>query len=81
LASLGGMDWRLGNYQQATDHLQQAVGVCRETGDRLGEAHALTDLGVDEARQGHDQRAADHHRQALTLFRETGDRLGEAVGG
>jgi Flp pilus assembly protein TadD len=75
------MDWRLGNYQQATDHLQQAVGVCRETGDRLGEAHALTDLGVDEARQGHDQRAADHHRQALTLFRETGDRLGEAVGG
>ena len=36
---------RQGRYQQATGHLQQALALFRETGDRTGEANALTSLG------------------------------------
>ena len=45
LTSLGLVDVRQGRYQQATGHLQQALALFRETGDRTGDANALTSLG------------------------------------
>jgi tetratricopeptide (TPR) repeat protein len=44
----------------------------------VGEADALTNLGVPHERQGRLQQATDLHRQALALYRRIGDRNGQA---
>jgi hypothetical protein len=62
----------------AAGPLEQALAVCRETGDRSGEAHVLVDLSLACLRQGRYQEAAGHVGDALPLCRETGDRTGEA---
>jgi tetratricopeptide (TPR) repeat protein len=77
LLNLGHIYWQQGQYQQAADHLQQALTLAREIGDRVGETGALHNLGIVYQRQGHYQQAADHLQQALTLAREIGDRVGE----
>jgi tetratricopeptide (TPR) repeat protein len=66
-----------GNYAQATDYQLQALRTSRETGNRLGEVHALGNLGRLDLRQGHFAQAADRHREALALSRETGDQVAE----
>ena len=67
-----------GHYPNAVAIHTHALHAARDTGDRTGEAHALTNLGVVYWRQGHYRRATDRLQQALTLFREIGDRSGEA---
>ncbi len=44
LGNLGIVTSRLGIHQQASEHLRQAVAICRETGDRSSEAEALNGL-------------------------------------
>jgi len=78
LTNLGLVSWRQGRYQQAADHLQQALALFREIGDQVGEARALGNLGLVYMRQGRYQQAADHYQQALNLLREIGDQVGEA---
>jgi DNA-binding SARP family transcriptional activator len=73
-----GMVERLDGNPRAASHLQQALALFRETGDRFGAACALTNLGADDWRQGRYPQAASHRQQALALFREIGDQLGEA---
>jgi len=53
-----------------------ALSVCRETGDRAGEAWTLSELGAFENMTSYLQ-AAGLQEQALTIFRELGDRAGE----
>ncbi|GAA2348131.1 tetratricopeptide repeat protein [Streptomyces kunmingensis] len=48
------------------------------SGDRNGEAYALTYLGYVYWRQGHYDRAVEQHRRAVDLFQGTGDREGQA---
>jgi tetratricopeptide (TPR) repeat protein len=36
---------RLGHHQQASEHLDEALTICRETGDRSSEAETLNSLG------------------------------------
>jgi DNA-binding SARP family transcriptional activator/Flp pilus assembly protein TadD len=79
LYGLGHIHWLQGRYQQAIDHHQQALTICRTTGDWFGEAVALQGLGLIYWLQGRYQQAIDHHQQALTIFRETGTRFGEAT--
>jgi tetratricopeptide (TPR) repeat protein len=67
-----------GHYPDAVAIHTHALRAARDTGDRTGEAYALTNLGAVYWRQGHYQRATDCLQQALTLFREIGDRSGEA---
>ncbi len=55
-----------------------ALRAGRRTGDRLGQAHALTDLGAAHLRLGRPAPAAEHYRQALELFRQIRDPAGEA---
>jgi DNA-binding SARP family transcriptional activator len=79
LASLAAFEGRQGRYEQATDHLQQALILYRQTADQAGEARALGNLGGVELWHGRLQQAAGHYQQALVLFRATGDRTGEAI--
>jgi len=67
-----------GHYPNAVAIHTHALHAARDTGDRTGEAYALTNLGAVYWRQGHYQGATDRLQQALTLFREIGDRSGEA---
>lgn len=45
LTDLGCAEERLGRYQQAADHHNQALAMFRQAGDRNGEAEALNGLG------------------------------------
>jgi hypothetical protein len=50
-----------------------ALAAARRTGDRRGEASALTDLGIAHLRQGNAARAAALLEEALALARQLGD--------
>ena len=67
-----------GHYPEALTIHTHALHAAYDAGDRVGEAHALTNLGTVYWRQGRYQQAAEHHQQALALFREIDDRVGEA---
>jgi len=66
-------------------HLADAVTVhghahhaARHSGDPIGQAHALTDLGVAHWRLGRYGPAAAQFQQALDLFRQADDPVGQA---
>ncbi|HOV49104.1 MAG TPA: tetratricopeptide repeat protein, partial [Anaerolineae bacterium] len=63
---------------EAAGVLNEALGLYRAVGDRLGEANTLLALGDVQAFQDGRDAALASYAQALTLFREIGDRLGEA---
>ncbi|MFD3997487.1 tetratricopeptide repeat protein [Streptomyces sp. NPDC058583] len=70
--------WWHGAYEQAAEHYRHALGLARESGDRIAAARALQNLAdVARRRRDHD-RAHGHGVEALSLFRELGDRAGEA---
>lgn len=52
LASLGGAHRHLGRFDDAIEYSEQAVAICREVGDRWGEARALHYLGLSRLRFG-----------------------------
>ncbi|MCA2211649.1 tetratricopeptide repeat protein [Jidongwangia harbinensis] len=56
----------------------RAHDAARRSGDPIGQAHALNDLGMARQRLGEPELAAGHLRQALTLFRQAGDLGGQA---
>jgi tetratricopeptide (TPR) repeat protein len=56
-------------------HARQAA---RDTADQIGEAHALTNLGVACTGLGRSWSAIEYFQQALPLFRLAGDRIGQA---
>lgn len=66
------------SHQAAQKHLQRALTIFRDLGDRLGEATTLQAIGdVQQFRDDRDAALASY-QQALALFRSVGDRLGEA---
>jgi tetratricopeptide (TPR) repeat protein len=78
LTNLGNAQYRLARYQQAADHYERALILCRELADRHGEAHALGNLANAQMDLGKYQEALVHSQQAVTLCREIGNRLVEA---
>jgi DNA-binding SARP family transcriptional activator len=78
LRQLSGACWRLGRYQKAAEHLEQALALYRSTRDRPGEARALGSLGTVEWLLGRPAAAIRRTEQALTLYRQASDRVGEA---
>jgi tetratricopeptide (TPR) repeat protein len=78
LTNLGLVHWRKGDYEQATEHFQQALVLSRLIGDQLSAARALTNLGMLYAAQGKYAKAADHLEPALTRFQTIGNSVGEA---
>ena len=73
------MRWLTGDYPAAAQDLEQALDIYRDLGDRLGQAHALDDLGVVRRMTGDYPAAAQVLEQALGIYRDLGDRLGQAT--
>ena len=65
-------------YGSAAEHLQHALTLYRQLGNRDGEAGTLAILGTLYTRLGQPTQATEHLQQALAMFRETGQRDGEA---
>ena len=62
----------------AARDLQQALGLYRDLGDRLGQASVLTCLGNVRASTDDYRDAARDLQEALDLYRGLGNRLGQA---
>jgi DNA-binding SARP family transcriptional activator/tetratricopeptide (TPR) repeat protein len=69
---------RLGDYDQALDHLTEAIGLYRQLGDGPGEAKAHQNACVVSERQGQYADALGHAEQAFALSSAAGDRPGRA---
>jgi DNA-binding SARP family transcriptional activator/Tfp pilus assembly protein PilF len=76
--NIGTIYGQLGRYPEAEQHFQRALGLSRETADRLGEFRALTNLSQVYLRMSAYLDAADSCQQALELSRISGNRIGEA---
>ncbi|HEV2784568.1 MAG TPA: tetratricopeptide repeat protein [Actinophytocola sp.] len=79
LTYIGINQWVQGCYQQATDHLRQAIVIARDTGNCVGEVLALNYLGLVQWRQGQYPAATENYRRALTISRDNDIRVGEAT--
>ena len=79
LRSLANTFWRLGRYDQAYDHLQQALPIHRDIGDHHAEAGDLESLGATCYSLGRYDDAIDYYGRAVLIHRTHGDRVGEAT--
>ena len=63
---------------EALANYEQAIGLFRDVGDRLGEANTLKAIGDVLQFLNRRDEALANYEQAIGLFRDVGDRLGEA---
>jgi tetratricopeptide (TPR) repeat protein len=68
----------LKRFDEAIDHLQQALVAWRELDDRWGEGWTLYNIGTVYRSMGRFEEALEHYRQALARGREMGKQWGEA---
>jgi CHAT domain-containing protein len=66
---IGYLDYELSDYRAATDELQSALSLARQSGDRVMESIAGNDLGLVEIALGQYRQAADGLRQAVAIDR------------
>jgi len=76
--NLGAVYRTVGQMEQAQTHLERALNMCREEGNRAGESWALNNLGRVYSIVGKRQQAREYFEQALQICRELEDR-GEEV--
>ncbi|WP_329388004.1 AfsR/SARP family transcriptional regulator [Streptomyces sp. NBC_01716] len=84
-----GEGWSLGDvaaaltamhrFDEAVDHLRQAMAHCRELGDSHGRCQAVANVGNTYLEAGSLDKAVEYTRRALALFRACGDVWGEGV--
>ena len=67
----------MGDKQKAQDSLSQALEITRATGDPVGEASVLRDMGKLSAANGDSHEAIDFLQQSLSLARAINDLQGE----
>lgn len=79
LNNLGGVCHHLGRYAEAAEHLDAALLLRRQAGDRTGEARTTSNLAGVYARLGRHGDAIEHYRRALAIARDIGDRASEAM--
>ena len=77
-ASLAGLLRSDGPWTEAVSRHTAAVQAAGHLGDRLGQANAVTDLGVVRSLTDDYPAAAQVLEQALGIYRDLGDRLGLA---
>jgi len=70
---LGALHWRLGNFDDARRHLDVALALKRETGNRLEEGKTLNVLGLLEWDLGHFEQAIERFTEASRIGLESGD--------
>jgi DNA-binding SARP family transcriptional activator/tetratricopeptide (TPR) repeat protein len=79
LTNLGTAEWRQGQYELATNYLQEALALYRQLCDGAGQARALANLGNANLQQCRFDEAVSYYQQALALFRQLGDLAGQAA--
>ncbi|MFD0314981.1 caspase, EACC1-associated type [Streptomyces flavalbus] len=67
-----------GNYKEAAESYEKALGLYEALDDRLGQANVIDDLGDIHRVEGRFEEARAAHEQALAIYREIGDSLGQA---
>ena len=67
-----------GHWNEALSLGQAALAAARTTGDRQGQAWALTQLGIAQELTGDYPAAAASQTEALRLFRDIGNQRGQA---
>ena len=77
-ASLAALLRQDGPWAEAIARHDTAVQAARRLGDRLGQANALSNLGIVRRLTGDYPGAARAQEAALALYHELGDRLGQA---
>jgi tetratricopeptide (TPR) repeat protein len=65
-------------YEQALDHCQRSLTLCREIGDRYSEVTALNGLGEVLEAMSMPADALKHHAAALRLATQIGNTYGQA---
>jgi tetratricopeptide (TPR) repeat protein len=75
---LGTSNFWMGQFQQAIDWYERALGMGRESGNRHSESVWLSNLGVCYGQVGEIDKAIDCLKQSLAVVCEFGDRNGEA---
>ena len=78
LLGLGRIDKVGGHHSNSLSSYEQALGLYRDVGDRLGEANTLKAVGDVLQFLDRRQEALSNYEQALGLYRDVGERLGEA---
>ena len=73
------MFWCRWQYSKAKEHLQKALVIRTEIGDRKGEATDCGNLGTVFHNLGQYDQAKEHLQKALFITTEIGDRKGEAA--
>ncbi|GAB2742547.1 AfsR/SARP family transcriptional regulator [Kitasatospora kifunensis] len=68
-----------GHWSQASALHKIALDAAQRTGDRLGEADALTHLGTFQRLTGEHEAGAEHLRRALELYQALGAPSGQAT--
>jgi serine/threonine protein kinase/tetratricopeptide (TPR) repeat protein len=68
----------IGRRDERSRHVEEALALSREIGDRQGEADATGHLGHVFESLGRFAEASEHYERNLALSREIGDRQGEA---
>jgi tetratricopeptide (TPR) repeat protein len=75
---LGAANARLGSYQEAHTHLEQAGGMFHQVADCSREAQTHISRGLLCERESHYGEALGHAQQAVELYRAAGHRAGQA---
>jgi len=76
-AALANIDMGEGKFDQAEQHLEQALDAFRALGDRRNEAMMLNNYGYLRGQQGRSKDAEPLHLQSLAIRREIGDVVGQ----
>ena len=76
LFGAGRLNGHQGDYTDGGRRLEESIAICRELGERHGEAIALVPYGVQLSDNGDLAGAAERLARAAELFEEVGDTLG-----
>ena len=72
LTGAGTIAWRQADFAQATMYHEQALALARDVGDRVAEAFALNNLGVQASETGNFEGARTRYEASIALAREAG---------
>jgi non-specific serine/threonine protein kinase len=73
LRGAGSLAWCQGEYESATELLEESLGLCRGLNDERGMAYVLNTLGIIADGQGDCARAVALYEESLALWRTLHD--------
>jgi CHAT domain-containing protein/tetratricopeptide (TPR) repeat protein len=79
LYDLGTQQLNQGQYREALQSLEQALGIYRAIGERQGEGLALNNIGRVYSNLGQYPQALKYYEQALAIKKQVGDKVGEGI--